>query len=341
MQINVRNLVKVHIPARMSVVFRCVLFSRLSTFKRITGLTQVIRLGHIAPLPQRKTPGSSTVITRAANSVITMARRVDKISSCCPRCLSSKASAQDGKARVKRVSIEGNIAVGKSTFARLLQSACPDWEVMAEPVSKWQNIESGTSRGTDASSQTVSNLLQMMYQDPLRWSYTFQTYSCMSRLRTQLQPPPARLLNSEGSPVQVYERSVYSDRYIFALNMFELGCINSTEWAVYQDWHSLLVEQFGHQVELEGIIYLSAPPKKCMERLEQRGRPEEKGVKLDYLEKLHIQHERWLIKKSTEIHFEKLKQIPVLQLDAGVEFQTDREVQEQFITMVKNFFSAL
>lgn len=43
--------------------------------------------------------------------------------------------------------------------------------------------------------------------------------------------------------------------------MFELGCINSTEWAVYQDWHSLLVEQFGHRVELEGIIYLRAPPK--------------------------------------------------------------------------------
>lgn len=42
--------------------------------------------------------------------------------------------------------------------------------------------------------------------------------------------------------------------------MFELDCINPTEWTVYQDWHSLLVEQFGHQVELEGIIYLRAPP---------------------------------------------------------------------------------
>lgn len=37
-------------------------------------------------------------------------------------------------------------AAGKSTFARLLQSACPDWEVVAEPVSKWQNIESKTSK---------------------------------------------------------------------------------------------------------------------------------------------------------------------------------------------------
>lgn len=49
-------------------------------------------------------------------------------------------------------------------------------------------------------------------------------------------------------------------RYIFALTMFQLGCINATEWAVYQDWHSFLLEQFGTLVQLEGIIYLRAPP---------------------------------------------------------------------------------
>lgn len=141
--------------------------------------------------------------------------------------------------------------------------------------------------------------------------------------------------------MQVYERSVYSDRYIFALNMFELECLNPTEWAIYQDWHSLLVEQFGHQVELEGIIYLRSSPQKCMERLKLRGRAEEKEVSLDYLDKLHIQHEKWLVDKSTELHFEKLKQIPVLQLDASVEFQRDPEVRDQFIAKVKKFFSTL
>lgn len=34
------------------------------------------------------------------------------------------------------------------------------------------------------------------------------------------------------------------------------------------------------------------------------------------------------------IHFEKLKNIPVLQLDASMEFQSDPVVQEQFITKV-------
>ncbi|KAK2902098.1 deoxyguanosine kinase, mitochondrial isoform X2 [Channa argus] len=327
----------------MSVLFRCVRFN-VFKFKR---LTQVTRIGHNAPPQQWKASGSflqpgNTALTQMANTFATMADKEDKISISCARCLSNQASTQDRTARVKRVSIEGNIAVGKSTFARLLQTASPDWEVVAEPVSKWQNIESGTVKGISAAPQTtVSNLLQMMYQDPQRWSYTFQTYSCMSRLRTQLQPPPAWLLSSKGTPVQVYERSVYSDRYIFALNLFELGCINPTEWAVYQDWHTLLVEQFGQQVELEGIIYLRAPPEKCMERLERRGRSEEKGVKLDYLDKLHIQHERWLVEKNTEIHFEKLKNIPVLQLDASVEFQRDPEAREQFITKVKNFFNAL
>ncbi|XP_041793292.1 deoxyguanosine kinase, mitochondrial [Chelmon rostratus] len=316
----------------MSALYRRVLFNRVSALKQQTGWIQVMRFGFSAPPTRWKTQHTADPST--------MPDKAAKLSVSSSRCLSS--SAEDGRARVKRVSIEGNIAVGKSTFARLLQSACPDWEVVPEPVSKWQSIESGTSKGSAESTQTtVSNLLQMMYQDPQRWSYTFQTYSCMSRLRTQLQPPPANLLSSGGTPVQVYDRSVYSDRYIFALNMFELGCINSTEWAVYQGWHSFLVEQFGHQVELEGIIYLRAPPTKCMERLENRGRAEEKGVKLDYLDKLHVQHERWLIDKSTEVHFEKLKQIPVLQLDASVEFQSDPEVREQFITKVKNFFSSL
>ncbi|XP_041956720.1 deoxyguanosine kinase, mitochondrial isoform X2 [Alosa sapidissima] len=263
----------------------------------------------------------------------TMATRATK------RCLSTSpirepsVGQMDVGSRIKRVSIEGNI-VGKSTFARLLQKAGQDWEVIPEPVSKWQNVE-GTSQ------TSASNLLDMMYADTPRWSYTFQTFSLLSRLRTQLQPPPAQLLHSSDTPVQVYERSVYSDRYIFALTMFQLGCINATEWAVYQDWHSFLLEQFGRLVQLEGIIYLRAPPETCMTRLGMRGREEEKGVKLDYLQKLHSQHESWLIDKTTVLHSEKLKQLPVLVLDAGVEFEKDPKVQEMLITQVKGFFKSI
>lgn len=241
--------------------------------------------------------------------------------------------------QIKRVSIEGNIAVGKSTFARLLQKTEQDWEVIAEPIGKWQNVDQ--TNQTEHCPQSTSNLLQMMYHDPKRWSYTFQTFSCMSRMRSHLQPLSAGSLKSSGSPVRVYERSVYSDRYIFALNMFELGCINATEWAVYQDWHSFLVEQFGHRVQLEGIIYLRASPQTCMERLGRRGRVEEQGIQLDYLEKLHTRHEDWLIDKTTKVHFQHLEKVPVLVLDAEVEFEKDPKVRDNLITKIRHFFSDL
>ncbi|XP_014863399.1 PREDICTED: deoxyguanosine kinase, mitochondrial-like [Poecilia mexicana] len=333
---KVFDIIKIKVNILMAALHRLLLLHRVSEIqKRCSGLTQLRRFASTLWKPQNSSfqRGRTTICS-------SMDKNIGDPSISCSKNYSS--SSKDGASRVKRVSIEGNVAVGKSTFAKLLQSVSTDWEVMQEPVGKWQNIEIKGSKEIDASPQaTVSNLLEMMYQDPQRWSYTFQTYSCVSRMRIQLQPPPARLLNTKETPVQVYERSVYSDRYVFALNMFELGCINATEWATYQDWHSLMVEQFGHRVELEGIIYLRASPKMCMERLKSRGRPEEEGVKLDYLETLHRQHEKWLIEKSTEIHFEKLTKIPVLQLDASVAFNRDPKVQELFIAKVKDFFKTL
>uniref|UniRef100_A0A8C0IGT0 Deoxynucleoside kinase domain-containing protein n=1 Tax=Bubo bubo TaxID=30461 RepID=A0A8C0IGT0_BUBBB len=55
----------------------------------------------------------------------------------------------------------------------------------------------------------------MMYQEPARWSYTFQPFSCLSRLKAMLEPPPERLPGTPH-PVRVFERSVYSDRVHFA-----------------------------------------------------------------------------------------------------------------------------
>ncbi|CAJ0953304.1 unnamed protein product [Ranitomeya imitator] len=166
----------------------------------------------------------------------------------------------------------------------------------------------------------VDNLLQLLYDDPARWSYTFQTLSCMSRFRAQIEPPPEHLLK-QREPVQIFERSVYSDRFVFAKALFELGHLNEIEWTLYQDWHSFLIEEFGKKAALDGIIYLRASPGKCFERLQKRARKEEKTVTQDYLKKLHDQHESWLVEKSTEVHFQHIRDTPVLVLDVDEEFE--------------------
>ncbi|XP_038602540.1 deoxyguanosine kinase, mitochondrial isoform X3 [Tachyglossus aculeatus] len=97
-----------------------------------------------------------------------------------------------------------------------------------------------------------------MYQEPTRWSYTFQTFSCLSRFKAQLAPFPEGLARTPGA-AQIFERSVYSDRYVFAKTLFESGSLNALEWAVYQDWHNFLLH-LAPRARLDAFLYLRAAP---------------------------------------------------------------------------------
>ncbi|XP_026886921.2 deoxynucleoside kinase [Electrophorus electricus] len=241
---------------------------------------------------------------------------------------------------VKKISIEGNIAAGKSTFVRLLARASEEWEVIPEPIGKWCSVQTTENEFEELSTSQKSggNLLKMMYDKPSRWSYTFQSYTCLSRVRSQLQAPSAKLQQAEN-PVQFYERSVYSDRYVFASNLFESGDLNETEWAIYQDWHGWLLSQFETEIELDAMIYLRTDPEKCMLRLKHRGREEEQDIPLEYLEKLHYKHECWLYNRTTKLDFEYLKDLPILVLDVSEDFKNDRIKQQELIDKVMEFLS--
>jgi hypothetical protein len=47
-----------------------------------------------------------------------------------------------------------------------------------------------------------------------------------------------------SSKVQFFERSVYSDRYCFALNCFESALFSEVEWRCYCDWHTWLLQSY-------------------------------------------------------------------------------------------------
>ena len=94
-----------------------------------------------------------------------------------------------------------------------------------------------------------------------------------------------------------YSLNLFITRYIFARNCFETGLMSETEWAIYQDWSTYLLDSLG-ELQLDGFIYLRADPETCAKRMSKRGRPEEQGVTVDYLKQLHEKHERWLHHKE-------------------------------------------
>ena len=48
-------------------------------------------------------------------------------------------------------------------------------------------------------------------------------------------------------------------RFVFAHNCHEAGLISDTEWSIYCDWHSFLLDAL--PLTFHGIIYLRTDPK--------------------------------------------------------------------------------
>ena len=219
----------------------------------------------------------------------------------------------------KSLIVEGNIGAGKSTFLKIMAQYL-DINPVFEPHEKWQQI--GSAKG--------ENLLDKFYKDTQRWAYTFQTYAFVSRVVEQ-----EANMKKYPNKANVMERSVYSDRYCFAKNCFEMGLITDLEWELYKQWFAWLVENY--TVKPNGFIYLQLDPEISYSRLLKRSRKEEVGVSLDYLKKLHQKHEEWLTDKK-EIE-DYLKDVPVLVLKCNKDFENDVAEQVKHANQIADFFN--
>lgn len=185
-------------------------------------------------------------------------------------------------ARVK-LAVEGNIGAGKSTFLDVLCDGTLELqdiiEIVPEPVEEWQKVETGE--------HSPVNLLDQFYKDPKRYAYAFQHYVLLTRMQKD------RKARSSNKPLQILERSIFSDRMVFVRAMHEAGFLGDLELSIYDSWFSMQIGQ-DRALTPDGFIYLKARPETCIKRLRHRNRSEEAGVDEAYLENLHDKHESWL-----------------------------------------------
>lgn len=122
------------------------------------------------------------------------------------------------------ISLDGNIGAGKSTLLEEIRKACPDYECVVEPVGEWTSL-----CNTDGKS-----LLQMFYEDKKRWAYTFQNCAILTRIKALREA-----IRDAKKKIIITERSVLTDRYVFAEMLRDSGDLNGLEWTLYTKWYDL------------------------------------------------------------------------------------------------------
>lgn len=212
------------------------------------------------------------------------------------------------------ISLDGNIGAGKSTLLAEIRKSIPDLYVVDEPVGQWTALKNDSGK----------NLLELFYEDKKRWAYTFQNCAILTRLKNIKEAVEILNTNGKGSQVIVTERSVLTDKYVFAQMLRDAGDMDALEWELYDNWFSI----FSRQHQVNGIIYLSTSSTTSKERIHMRNRQGEDRIQLAYLDALDRQHKQWI--ESTDI--------PVLTLstEPGISLENNLQQIRDFIQQLKN-----
>jgi len=197
------------------------------------------------------------------------------------------------------VVVEGNIGSGKTTFLEHFKKFSEQVEIVAEPVEKWRNAKG-------------HNLLQMMYENPSRWSLTFQTYVQLTMLQNHTM--------DTSKNVKLMERSIFSAKYCFVENLMRSGKMPLSEYEVLSSWFDFLITSPQVDLGVDLIVYMRTSPEVALTRLMERGRGEEHLIAKQYIDDLHQLHEDWLV------HGKHALPAPVIVVDADKDLEEMKEV---------------
>lgn len=212
----------------------------------------------------------------------------------------------------KIISLEGNIGAGKSTFALLLKKKFPQYNIILEPVDLWINLKDKNK-----------NLLQYFYEDKKRWGYTFQNYAYITRISQMLK----YIDKSKDDDIIITERSIWTDKYIFAKMLYDNGDLSEIEWQCYNTWFNF----FNKKIQLSAIIYINTDPKINFERIKIRNRSSEKNIPIEYLENLNKYHNDWILNDS----------VPTCICDGNIDFKNNHDNQEMMFNKINELISQL
>lgn len=185
------------------------------------------------------------------------------------------------------VSVEGNIGSGKSTFVKSMEAVFKKKGIsnmkmifVQEPVNQWTQIKD--DNGVD--------MLTKFYGNQEKYAFAFQMMAYISRLSLLKRAYKENPKNT----IIVTERSMYTDRYVFAKMLYDNKKIEEVEYQIYLKWF----DEFISELPVFAMAYLHTSPEISYTRVLKRARDGE-TIPLEYLKECYRYHENWLQKERS------------------------------------------
>ena len=187
------------------------------------------------------------------------------------------------------ISIEGNIGSGKSTLLANLREHYKNNDnviFLKEPVDEWAKIK-------DINGTTI---LEKFYADQEKYSFSFQMMAYVSRIKVLRDTLKEKTIGQEKKQyIIITERSLYTDKMVFAKMLYDSGKIEDVNYQIYLNWF----DTFSGEFPVHKVIYVKAAPEQCYARIAKRSREGEENIPLEYLTACSLYHDN-MLDKSTD-----------------------------------------
>jgi len=136
--------------------------------------------------------------------------------------------------------------------------------------------------------------------------------------------------NSETQYIIITERSLYTDKYVFAKMLYDQGKIEDVNFQIYLNWF----DEFAKDFPVNDVIYVNTAPEKCYERIHKRARIGEEVIPMAYLQACHDYHNEFL-NETTGMKATQLV------LNGNQDIFENNEIVNDWITSIKKFLKII
>jgi deoxyadenosine/deoxycytidine kinase len=214
------------------------------------------------------------------------------------------------------ITIEGNIGSGKSTLLEHLKKKYNAHDIifLREPVDEWESIK-------DENGITI---LQKFYADQKAYSFSFQMMAYISRLALLKEA-----VEKNPNAIIITERSLVTDKMIFAKMLYDSGHIQEIEYQIYSKWF----ECFANDYPINKVIYVNSSPEICFLRIHERSRLGESEIPLSYLSSCDDYHNNMIAS------FSENKNISVMELNgnSNIKIRENEHCLSEWLDRINDF----